>query len=41
LLAAMIIDLTGAFGLPAIAISWQRITAVLLVGAGLVLSRMG
>lgn len=41
LLAAMAIDATGAFGLPSIAISWQRIAAVLLVGSGLVLSRMG
>jgi transporter family-2 protein len=41
LLAAMAIDATGAFGLPSIAISWQRIAAVLLVGSGLVLSRLG
>jgi transporter family-2 protein len=41
LLAAMAIDAAGAFGLPAIAISWQRIAAILLVGSGLVLSRMG
>ncbi|MCU0791255.1 MAG: DMT family transporter [Nitratireductor sp.] len=41
LLAAMVVDTTGAFGLPAIEISWQRIAAVLLVGSGLVLSRMG
>jgi transporter family-2 protein len=41
LLAAMAIDTAGAFGLPVIEISWQRIVAVLLVASGLVLSRMG
>ena len=39
LVAASLLDLTGAFGLPVHAITPQRIAAVVLVAAGLVLSR--
>lgn len=39
LVAAMVIDRLGAFGLPVHPISPTRILAALLVGAGLVLSR--
>ncbi len=40
LLVAMVIDSTGAFGVPVNEIGWQRIAAILLVGAGLVMSRL-
>lgn len=40
LLAALAIDHFGAFNLEAREISWQRVVAVLLVGAGLVMSRL-
>lgn len=39
LVAAMVIDKTGAIGLPVSEISWQRVAAAFLVGAGVVLSR--
>ena len=39
LLAASLLDMTGAFGLPVHAVTPQRVIAVLLVAAGLVLSR--
>lgn len=39
LVAALVIDATGAFGMVAHAISPARVIAVLLVGAGLILSR--
>ncbi|WP_425419442.1 DMT family transporter [Oricola indica] len=38
--AAILIDRAGAFGLPVHEISWQRVVAVILVGAGLVMSRL-
>lgn len=40
MLVAMLLDRFGAFGVPASAISWQRLVAVALVGAGLVMSRL-
>jgi transporter family-2 protein len=40
LLIAVLIDRAGAFGVPVNAIGWQRIVAILLVGAGLVMSRL-
>lgn len=40
MLVAVVIDKTGAFGVPVREISWQRVTAILLVGAGLVMSRL-
>mgnify|MGYP000011752915 CR=1 FL=1 len=40
LLIAIVIDSTGAFGVPINEIGWQRIVAILLVGAGLVMSRL-
>ncbi|MAS08402.1 MAG: amidophosphoribosyltransferase [Ahrensia sp.] len=40
LLVAVVIDSTGAFGVPVNEIGWQRIAAILLVGAGLVMSRL-
>lgn len=40
MLVALILDTVGAFGLPVREVSVQRVLAVLLVGAGLVLSRM-
>lgn len=39
LLAALVIDATGMAGLAVREIGWQRIAAVVLVGAGLVMSR--
>ncbi|MFZ1814334.1 MAG: DMT family transporter [Rhizobiaceae bacterium] len=39
LLASMLIDTSGAFGVPVHAVSWQRIVALLMVSGGLVLSR--
>ncbi len=39
LIAAMVIDATGAFGLAQRTISWQRVVAMFFVAAGLVLSR--
>jgi len=38
--AALLLDATGAFGLAVQAITWQRLLAVGLVTAGLVLSRV-
>ena len=38
--AALLLDATGAFGIPVHAIDWKRILAVALVGAGVVLSRL-
>lgn len=40
LLIALIIDSTGAFGVPVNEIGWQRIAAIVLVGVGLVMSRL-
>jgi transporter family-2 protein len=40
LLAATALDLSGAFGLPVHALTPQRVLAVLLVAAGVVLSRL-
>ncbi|QKV20473.1 DMT family transporter [Oricola thermophila] len=40
MIAAAVIDGTGAFGIPVNAISWQRVVAIVLVGAGLVISRL-
>jgi transporter family-2 protein len=40
LVAALVLDATGAFGVPVKEISLTRIGAVVLVGAGLVLSRL-
>jgi transporter family-2 protein len=39
LAAALILDATGAFGLPVLAVSPTRLAALAPVGAGLVLSR--
>lgn len=39
-IAAMLLDATGAFGLPVHEISWQRICAALLIFSGLILSRL-
>ncbi|WP_445501761.1 DMT family transporter [Microvirga sp. G4-2] len=39
--AALVLDAIGAFGLPVQAISWQRIVAAGLILGGLVLSRAG
>ncbi|KLK92660.1 amidophosphoribosyltransferase [Microvirga vignae] len=39
--AALVLDAIGAFGLPVQAISWQRIVAAGLILGGLVLSRVG
>lgn len=39
LVAGLVLDHTGAFGLPVQAVSLRRITAVALVAAGLLLSR--
>lgn len=41
LLAALVLDAVGAFGLPLHTISWTRIAAVMLVLSGLALSRLG
>lgn len=40
MVAALVLDATGAFGLTAIAITWQRVVAVALVAAGVVMSRL-
>ena len=40
MLVAIVIDKTGAFGVPVSEISWQRMAAILLVSAGLVMSRL-
>jgi len=40
LAAALVVDATGAFGVEVREVSWTRIMAVVLVGAGLVLSRV-
>ena len=40
MLVALLVDRFGAFGLPVQEISWQRLVAVLLVGSGLVMSRL-
>ncbi len=39
--AALILDATGAFGLPVQAITWQRLLAAGMILGGLVLSRAG
>jgi len=39
--AALLLDALGAFGLPVQGISWQRIVAAALILGGLVLSRAG
>lgn len=39
LLAALFLDASGLFALKVYEISWQRVMSVILVGAGLVLSR--
>jgi bacterial/archaeal transporter family-2 protein len=41
LVAALVLDSVGAFGMPVTAISWQRVMSVVLVLGGLVLSRAG
>jgi transporter family-2 protein len=41
LVAALILDATGAFGLPVHALSWQRLLAAALIFSGLILSRAG
>ncbi len=38
--AALVLDASGAFGLAVQAVSWQRVLAVALVTAGVVLSRL-
>ena len=38
--AALVLDATGAFGVPVHAIDWKRILAVVLVAGGVVLSRL-
>ncbi|MXQ12678.1 EamA-like transporter family protein [Microvirga makkahensis] len=40
-IAALVLDAVGAFGLPVQEISWQRVVAALLILGGLVLSRAG
>lgn len=40
LLAAAVLDVVGAFGLPVHALTWQRGLAVAMVAGGLVLSRL-
>jgi bacterial/archaeal transporter family-2 protein len=40
MLAALVLDATGAFGAPIHPIGWSRVLAVLMVGGGLVLSRL-
>lgn len=40
MLIAIVIDKTGAFGVPVTEISWQRMAAIVMVGAGLVMSRL-
>ncbi|WP_281981448.1 DMT family transporter [Thalassorhabdomicrobium marinisediminis] len=40
LLAALVLDAMGPFGLQAIEITWQRVAGVVLVGAGLILSKL-
>ena len=40
LAAALLLDATGAFGMPVHQISLTRLLAVLCVGVGLVLSRL-
>jgi transporter family-2 protein len=40
LAAALVLDATGAFGMAVREVSWTRIAAVGLVGAGLILSRL-
>lgn len=39
MIGALVLDAAGAFGLPIQALSWQRLLAVVLVGAGVLLSR--
>jgi len=39
--AALLLDAIGAFGLPVQEISWQRVVAAMLILGGLVLSRAG
>ena len=40
LVAAMILDAVGAFGIPVHPVTWQRVASVLLVLSGLILSRL-
>jgi bacterial/archaeal transporter family-2 protein len=39
MVGALVLDALGAFGLPVNALTWQRVIAVLLVAAGVMLSR--
>lgn len=39
MVAALVIDMVGAFGLPRHPVSWQRLLAVAMVAGGLILSR--
>ena len=39
MVGAMVLDYIGAFGIAARDLSWTRLTAALLVGAGVILSR--
>jgi len=41
LVAALVLDAVGAFGLPVHGISWQRILSVALIFCGVLLSRAG
>lgn len=41
LVAALVLDALGAFGLPVHAVSWQRLLAAALIFSGLLLSRAG
>jgi transporter family-2 protein len=41
LVAALVLDAIGAFGMPVTAITWQRVLSVVLVLGGLILSRAG
>ena len=40
LVAALLLDAVGAFGLPVQEVTWQRVLAVVLVAAGVILSRL-
>jgi bacterial/archaeal transporter family-2 protein len=39
MIGALVLDAVGAFGVPVNALSWRRLLAVFLVGAGVLLSR--
>jgi transporter family-2 protein len=39
--AALVLDAVGAFGLPVVAITWQRLVAAAMILGGLILSRAG